>query len=71
VQWGEKDYRFTEPLSTRAKASSGKPGRFTLYPTNNIYTFMLLDQETGDVWHVQWGKTADRFATSISDAGKE
>ena len=71
VQWGEKDYRFTEPLSTRSKTSLGRPGRFTLYPTTNIYTFLLLDQDTGDVWHVQWGKTADRFATSILDAGKE
>lgn len=29
-------------------------GRFTLYPTNNIYNFILLDQKEGDVWQVQW-----------------
>lgn len=71
VQWGDKDYRFTEPLSTRAMTSSGRPGRFTLYPTSNIYTFLLLDQDTGDTWHVQWGKASERFATAIRDSGKE
>ena len=29
-------------------------GRFTLYPTQNIYTFILLDQINGKVWQVQW-----------------
>lgn len=71
VQWGEKDYRFTEPLSTRSLTSSGRPGRFTLYPTGNINTFMLLDQDTGEVWHVQWGKAEDRFVTFIRNATKE
>jgi uncharacterized membrane protein len=28
--------------------------RFTLYPTQNIYTFILLDQVGGKVWQVQW-----------------
>jgi hypothetical protein len=71
VQWGDSDYRFTEPLSTRSLASPGKPGRFTLYPTKNIRTFMLVDQDTGEVWHVQWGKPEDRFVTFVRDAGKE
>lgn len=29
-------------------------GRFTLYPTENIYTFLLLDTIDGRVWQVQW-----------------
>jgi len=29
-------------------------GRFTLYPTENIYNFLLLDQIDGDVYQVQW-----------------
>jgi hypothetical protein len=29
-------------------------GRFTLYPTDNIYNFILLDQVEGDTWQVQW-----------------
>lgn len=30
-------------------------GRFELYPTKNIYQFILLDKATGKSWHVQWG----------------
>lgn len=28
--------------------------RFKLYPTQNIYNFILLDQKEGKVWQVQW-----------------
>ncbi len=28
--------------------------RFALYPTQNIYTFILLDQVDGRTWQVQW-----------------
>jgi hypothetical protein len=38
-----------EPLGT-----GGKPGRFTLYPTRNIYNFVLLDVDNGKSWQVQW-----------------
>ena len=33
-------------------------GRFTLYPTQNIYTFILLDQLDGRVWQIQWSTEA-------------
>jgi hypothetical protein len=65
LQFGDKDYRFVEPLSVDSLAGGGKVGRFTLYPTSHIYTFILLDQETGDSWQVQWGKTKDRFIVPI------
>lgn len=29
-------------------------GRFELYPTQNIYTFVLLDKISGRAWQVQW-----------------
>ena len=29
-------------------------GRFTLYPTQNMYTFLLLDTIDGRIWQVQW-----------------
>ena len=29
-------------------------GRYELYPTQNYYTFLLLDQIDGKVYHVQW-----------------
>ena len=30
------------------------PGRFTLYPTETMWTFILLDQTDGRTWQVQW-----------------
>lgn len=29
-------------------------GRFTLYPTSNVWTFILIDQYEGSTWQVQW-----------------
>lgn len=71
LQWGDKDHRFVEPLNPDPLATAGKAGRFTLYPTSNIYTFILLDQDTGDSWHVQWGKSSERFTLPIKEVGKE
>jgi hypothetical protein len=68
VQWGDKDHRFTAPLNLEPLVLDGSPGRFTLYPTDNIYTFILLDQETGDAWHVQWGKPREQFVVPIPSA---
>ena len=30
-------------------------GSFELYPTKNMYQFILLDKTNGRKWHVQWG----------------
>lgn len=30
-------------------------GTFELYPTQNMYQFVLLDKTNGRTWHVQWG----------------
>ena len=35
-------------------------GRFTLYPTENMYNFLLLDQITGIVVQVQWSLEAKK-----------
>ena len=29
-------------------------GRFELYSTQNMYNFILLDRENGQIWQVQW-----------------
>lgn len=34
-------------------------GRFTLYPTDNMWTFILLDQIDGRLWQVQWSQNSD------------
>lgn len=59
IQWSNKssnegtvDYINTLDLTS---AGGEVPGRFELYPTDNIYTFLLLDTWTGSTWHVQWG----------------
>ena len=41
-------------------------GRFELYPTKNMYQFILLDKTSGRKWHVQWGmKTKERWIRRI------
>lgn len=44
------------PLSQieRADETKRQNGRFTLYSTQNMYNFLLLDQIDGRVWQVQW-----------------
>ena len=44
-------------------APSGEPlseGRFTLYPTSNIFSFVLLDQISGAMWFIQWNYENNR-----------
>ena len=41
-------------------------GSFELYPTKNMYQFILLDRATGWKWHVQWGmKSGERWIRRI------
>ena len=35
-------------------------GRFTLYATQNMYNFILLDQIDGSTWQVQWSIESDK-----------
>lgn len=36
--------------------------RFSLYPTQNIYTYILLDQIEGKTWQVQWSSDPENRA---------
>jgi hypothetical protein len=56
VQWSTKNNEFETPLSLikRVTKEEEKNGRFFLYPTTNIYNFVLLDQIDGRLWQVQW-----------------
>ena len=68
VQWGlESKYRFEAVLSADLLVSKEdeKIGRFFLYPTTNVYNFVLLDQIDGRTWQVQWGKAEDRLVVRI------
>ena len=46
-----------------AEGEDAKPGRFFLYPTENTFNFILLDQIDGRVWQVQWN--IDRYKRGI------
>lgn len=49
-----EDYRFEMPLNITDLTADPIDGRFELYPTQNIYNFVLLDKISGDTWQVQW-----------------
>lgn len=35
-------------------------GSFELYPTRNMYQFILIDKTDGRMWHVQWGIESEK-----------
>lgn len=51
-----EDYRGEIELNDKVLVSGddAENGRFTLYPTKNMYNFILLDQVNGKMWQVQW-----------------
>lgn len=56
VQWSLKDSEeMTVSINSSYLSYSGKIGTFELYPTKNMYQFILLDTTNGRTWHVQWG----------------
>lgn len=55
----------SKPLVDKSKEAEG---RFTLYETDNIFNFILLDTYDGRTWQVQWGlNDSDRIVVPISD----
>lgn len=56
VQWSLKDSEeMTVTINYSYLSYTGKIGTFELYPTKNMYQFILLDTTDGRTWHVQWG----------------
>lgn len=55
-----EEYRFESVLNdvdiTNLYFKPEKIGRYTLFPTENMYNFIMLDQIDGDVFQVQWSK---------------
>ena len=57
LQWSQEDAtRFESNLNLwpLVEENERKPNRFILYPTQNMYEFILLDQINGNTWQVQW-----------------
>lgn len=51
------------PLVSKSKEENG---RFTLYPTKNMFNFLLLDQIDGNIYQVQWSmEIENRFIFPI------
>lgn len=62
VQYDMGDNAMQYPLNLKplAYGDDAKPGRFFLYPTENTFNFLLLDQVDGRVWQVQWNFEANK-----------
>ena len=66
VQWSTDGSNGVWPINLRALSTDKVPGRFSLFPTDNIFNFLLLDQEDGRQWQVQWSlNDKERFIVPI------
>lgn len=56
------DNRMETVLNDQPLVANGEEiyGRFTLYATQNIYNFVLLDKVNGKTWQVQWSIDDDK-----------
>ncbi len=61
VQYSMNDNRFESSLSLVELVEKNEEfdNRFTLYKTQNTWTFILLDQIDGRTWQVQWSTEYD------------
>lgn len=61
VQWSLDDNKeFTSIINSQDLSWENGINTFELYPTQNMYQFILLDKSTGRTWHVQWGLEAKK-----------
>ena len=61
LQWSldsDKEGSFT--INNDDLSLGSGSGTFELYPTKNMYQFILLDKVTGRQWHIQWGMEASK-----------
>ena len=67
VQWSLKEKNeITVMLNREDLSIYDDINSFELYPTSNMYQFILLDKATGRSWHVQWGtESSERWIRRI------
>lgn len=69
VQWSLDDKNEGSSVINNVDLSWGTgygSGSFELYPTSNIFQFILIDKTNGRKWHVQWGlENANRWIRYI------
>ena len=51
---------FLNPYSLLGYDETPTNGRFALYPTQNMFNFILLDTKSGQTWQVQWSNDSDK-----------
>ena len=67
IQWALKSKdEFSVSLNSEDLSYYHGMNSFELYPTKNMFQFILLDKATGRNWHVQWGtKDSERWIRRI------
>lgn len=67
IQWSLKSKdEFSATLNDIDLSWYNGLNSFELYPTKNMYQFILLDKATGRNWHVQWGtKSSEMWIRQI------
>lgn len=69
VQWSldsDKEGTWIINASDLSYGNGYGSGSFELYPTKNMYQFILLDKTNGRKWHIQWGfESKKRWITRI------
>ena len=62
VQYSTDSNQMIYPLNEEplVQGDDALPGRFFLYPTENSYNVILLDQIDGRVWQVQWNQDGSK-----------
>lgn len=70
VQWSTKSSSRTRATLSWQRhigySEEEKPGRFELYPTTNMYNFIMVDKVDGRTWQVQWSfEPEDRMVLQI------
>jgi len=56
LKWSlDENKEFTVYINHENLLMRHTPSLFELYPTQNIYQFILLDKAFGRCWRVQWG----------------
>ena len=69
VQYGMEEKKRVEVPINFLPLASGEdaiPGRFNLYSTQNMWTFILLDEVDGRTWQVQWSLDGKEGIVPIS-----
>ena len=51
--YGEGEIYIGIPMETYV-GDEAKNRRYELYPTTNMWTFLMIDQMNGNTYHIQW-----------------